>query len=65
MEADRQPATIFIMRGQNVRYSEIFTESGRTGHDPIADVRSKALLVTALRPSTVIRALPKRAESGH
>ena len=53
------------MRGQNVRYSEIFTESGRTGHDPIADVRSKALLVTALRPSTVIRALPKRAVSGH
>ena len=39
MEADRQPATIFIMRGQNVRYSEIFTESGRTGHDPVADIQ--------------------------
>ena len=49
----------------NVSFLRFYPESCLSGYDNIADVRSKALLVTALRPSTVIRALPKHAESGH
>ena len=49
----------------NANFPRFCNNSGLSGIDNIADVRSKALLVTALRPSTVIRALPKRAESGH
>ena len=65
MSAMLAVAVIIAGIALNVGFHRFCSENCLSGHDNIADVRRKALLVTALRLSTVISALPKRAESGH